>query len=112
LDIDRDVQSKLRYQFQIDFEFERMAIVRDQIDLYDIPPAPAKTSDSRYESMVENEGEAMQVELDAIDPPVLKGIIREAVEEYFDKDIYDNYRADELEKRKAEVEAWIPTILR
>lgn len=43
-------------------------------------------------------GEAMQVELDAIDPPDLIEIINEAIDKYFDQDVYDGKRQLELEK--------------
>lgn len=107
LDIDRDVTEKMRDQFGIDFDFERIAITPDQITHYNIPPAPAKMTDSRYKGMLEREGEAIQVELDAIDPPDLQDIIRDSIDVHFDTKIFDEDRADELEKRQGEVTEWV-----
>ena len=112
LDIDRDVQNKMRNQFGIKFDFERIAITREQIDEYNIPPAPAKTSDSRFQSMEDNEGEAMQVELDAIDPPDLQGIIADAIDVEFDEDIYEEERAEELGERRELIKAWIQEVMK
>jgi hypothetical protein len=110
LDIDRDVQDKLYNTFGIDFDFERNAITLDQIDEYDIPPAPAKDTDSRTAGMEARLGEAMQVELDAIDPPDLKRIVSEAIDKHFDQDIYVE-REKELLERKLQINDWVPTVL-
>lgn len=106
LDIERSVEETLARDFGIDLNIERIAITRDQIDEYDIPPAPAKTADPRFARMEAETGEAMQVELDAIEPNTLQELIRDKIEEYFDEEIYDTDRDDELEKRRKELTDW------
>jgi hypothetical protein len=112
LDIDRNVEERLRYNFKANFVLERMAITLDQIDKFSIPPAPAKLTDSRTRGMEEATGEAMQVELDAIDPPDLTQIIEDAIDDHFDQDIYDGERTDELEERQKGIKDWLPGVLK
>jgi hypothetical protein len=104
-DIQRNVDEVLDEDFDVDVDLERKAITREQIDFYNIPPAPAKKSDSRYNGFVEREGVAWQVELDAIEPRKLQGIIRTSVNHFYDSDIATE-RDDELERRKALMAGW------
>lgn len=79
---------------------KRIAINRRQIDEYDIPPAPAKGTDSRYRDFVDRHGVAWQVELDAIEPRTLQGLIREAIREHFD-DGTGTLRVNEIQARRS-----------
>ncbi len=63
---------------------KRIAITEEQIDQYNIPSAPAKTSDPRT-----REGD-IAVELDALDPNTLDDLTKEAIAEYFDEDVYQS----------------------
>jgi hypothetical protein len=112
LDIDRNVAERMKWNFDVKFDFTRISITRDQIDEYDIPPAPAKDSDSRTRGMEIRLGEAMQVELDAIDPPDLIKIIGDAIEEHFDSFIYDDARADELANRRMDIKKWVSEVMK
>ena len=69
LDIYRFIQDMSR-RFGLEIEFERVAITKEQIEKYNIPPAMAKKSDSRYEGFVVQHGD-IAVELDALEPNVL-----------------------------------------
>lgn len=111
LDIDRNVEERLSIDFGANFSFERIAISLDQIEEYDIPPAPAKETDSRTRGMEEKYGEAMQVELDAIDPPDLQTIIGDAIDEHFDEDIYNDDREAELDERRDQVKEWLDGLI-
>jgi hypothetical protein len=71
-------------------EFRRVALIREQIDLYDPPPFPAKETSSRFESYVREHGLRDAWELDALRPEVLDKLIRETVEEYFVEDVHDD----------------------
>jgi len=75
LDISRDIGARTGA------EVVRVALSRDQVDDYALVPMPAKGTDSRMASMIASEGEAMQVELDAMDPAVLLDLISEGVAE-------------------------------
>lgn len=109
-DIERNVFDTLDEEFNVSFEMERKAITRDQIEEYNIPPAPAKTTDSRYEGFVEREGVAWQVELDAIEPMTLQEMIRDSITQHFDKRI-GKARDKELEARRAKLKPWVGACL-
>ena len=104
-DIERHVKKTLRKQFGIKFSSVRGAITKEQIEQYNIAPAPAKKSDSRYDSFVAREGVAWQVELDAIEPNVLKALIKKQVMSYFDNNISSS-KMDELIKRRNMLKEW------
>ena len=59
----------------------RVALDREQVTRYRLPIAPAKQDDTRRAAMIEAEGEAMQVELDALDPLVLRGLFTAAIDQ-------------------------------
>jgi hypothetical protein len=105
-DIERHVGDELTETFGLEFSIERKAITREQIEEFDIPPAPAKASDSRTASFVEKEGVAWQVELDAIEPEALKAMVGEAIDAHFDDETYEA-RKEELERRKELISEWI-----
>lgn len=75
--------------------WERGGIDRDDIDEHDLPPEPGKRTDSRAEWMVENYGELIQVELDALPMDVLKGYIEESVRQVIDLDAYHETISDQ-----------------
>lgn len=83
-DIERHVGDTLTNDFDIEFDIERIAITKRQIDKYNFPPAPAKVTDSRYEAFVAKTGVAWQVELDAIEPNMLQTMIRASIRKYLD----------------------------
>jgi hypothetical protein len=60
-----------------DIEFERIAVEPSQIEEWNLPTRPTKASDTR----ARNFGE-VSVELDAIDPDTLRGIVLEAIERH------------------------------
>lgn len=91
LDIQRDIRERL-VRLGVDVNVRRIAITKDQIAKYEIPPMPAKQSDSRSANHISQHGD-VAVELDALDPPVLQGLIEQAILEHLDLEI--------LEKRNA-----------
>ncbi len=105
-DIERAVGESLDTDFGSYMNIERVAITREQIARYNIPPAPAKRTDSRTAGFVAREGVAWQVELDAIEPRTLQGIIRSAILAHYDPDVKQE-RDEELERRRAKIRRWI-----
>lgn len=73
----------------LDVTFERVALLRSQVDAYDCPPFEAKMSSARYAGYVEEHETEDAWELDALDPAVLRDLIRENIERYFDADIFE-----------------------
>jgi len=76
-------------EYEHGIELESIALNIDQIRQYNLPPAPAKKSDTRYNSFVEETGSDRVVELDALEPTVLQDLIKEALEEHIDADLWN-----------------------
>ena len=64
--------------------FRRIALNRDQIDLYNPPPNPAKITDTRSTAYIREHGDESW-ELDALEPKVLHDLITDAVTEYMNE---------------------------
>lgn len=71
------IEQTLRtYAPDADISFRRLAVTEEQISALSLPSRPTKTSDSRAAGW----GDRGSVELDAIDPNVLRAIVREEIE--------------------------------
>jgi len=70
------------------FELRRLALNQDQIDEYNPPPNPAKTTDSRSGAYIAEHGD-QSWELDALEPRVLADLIRVEIESVLDRDKWD-----------------------
>jgi len=75
-----------------DVEIKRIALNMDQIEQYDPPPNPAKETDSRFESYIQQYGEESW-ELDALEPNVLVSLIRDEIRPLIDSEKWDERRA-------------------
>jgi hypothetical protein len=95
LDIPRTVEARLR-EFAPDAEihFERVAVNPDQIRRWGLPTRPTKESDSRSKNF---EGES--VEVDAIEPAMLRRLCDECIVRHIDEDLYDRLREVEAAER-------------
>jgi hypothetical protein len=78
------------------FVVERIALNMDQIEEYEPPPNPAKTTDSRFESYEAEYGEESW-ELDALDPSTLDALIEEHVLDLRDDVLY--FEQEAIEER-------------
>ncbi len=83
VDIERDLTERLAKYDAGDFSVQRVALNSDQIAQYKLPPMPVKKSDARAESFVEEYGN-MTVELDALEPNVLKKLVQKAILSHID----------------------------
>jgi hypothetical protein len=96
-DMTRDITDRLEL-FMGGLEVKRLALNMDQVEQYEPPPNPAKTTDSRYGAYIaEFGGESW--ELDALEPAVIATLIRDAVTALIDQDLWDEKTA-EVEKDK------------
>ena len=86
----------------------RVALTPEQCVAHDLPRNPAKEKDPNMGSFLANfadtltddeigDGLGVQVEVDALDPPLLRQLFSDAVEKYWDADAYDAVRADEAD---------------
>lgn len=101
LDMDRDIEERLRMftEGEYFFNFRRIALIEDQVDQWSLPPNPAKQTDSRFEAFMERYGDESW-ELDAIRANDLADLIREAIAEHIDYDLWDDAQADETKNRE------------
>lgn len=86
-DMTRDITERLAL-FMGGVEVNRLALNMEQVEQYDPPPNPAKTTDSRYAAYIaEFGGESW--ELDALEPAVIAGLIRAAIEKLINRRKWD-----------------------
>ncbi len=69
-------------------EVRRVALTLEQIAQYDLPLLAGKKSDSRAARFAEVHGGLFQVELDALEPPVLHALLEDAVSDYWHEAAY------------------------
>jgi hypothetical protein len=92
IDMTRDIEERLRL-FCTHHRCEppavhRIALNMDQIERYEPPPNPAKTTDSRSGKYIEQFGHESW-ELDALDVKTLSELIQSHVEDLLDRDLFD-----------------------
>lgn len=95
IDIDRDFEERT----ECFDEIVRVALNKDQVEEYDLPPMPGKHTDARKWSFMEKHGELVQVEMDALPPEQLKQIFEANLKPYWNKKAYDKVVAQEAEER-------------
>lgn len=78
-----------------EIHFERLAVTPDQINAWNLPTRPTKTSDTR----AKNFG-SVSVELDAIEPDVLRGLVQDAIERHLPSDKFAVLKAAEASERE------------
>lgn len=95
LDIAVKVETGLRkYAPQADITFERVAVTQEQIERWNLPSRPTKSTDSRAKSF-----KGRSVELDAITPEDLRQLVRNCIEQHIDADtLARTKRVEELER--------------
>lgn len=104
IDMSRDIEDRIRMFMARHgygekwFSFTRIALNRDQIDLYDPPPNPAKSTDSRFQGYADEHGDESW-ELDALEPRVLSDLVRTKVGELRDEGLYEE-RVQQEENEK------------
>jgi len=82
-DMTRDIIDRMDL-FMGGLRLERLALNMDQVEQYNPPPNPAKTTDSRYAGYIAEFGDESW-ELDALEPKVIADLIRKAVVALIDK---------------------------
>lgn len=76
-------------------EVRRISLLEEQVVEWNLPPAPAKKTDSRTANW---EGLG-QVELDAVHPDKLRRLCLDAIDEVFDKELHDELMIQEEEEK-------------
>lgn len=103
LDIDRALAARLP------FPLERIALNADQVERYDLPPVPAKDTDSRSAAMLRDQGRAVQVELDALPTDALFNIVDTALTDLAGVPIRADGMPDwpDVDAREADQRRWL-----
>lgn len=83
MDMTRDNRDRLSLFANIGVTVRRLALNMDQVEQYNPPPNPAKVTDSRAKSYIQEFGDSSW-ELDALEPQVIGDLIRHSVYEVRD----------------------------
>lgn len=67
----------------------RIALNYNQVEQYNPPPNPAKSTDARFQKYVRETGLRESWELDALDPSVLAALIQAHIDDLRDDDVWD-----------------------
>lgn len=97
-DIQRYLTETLR-DFDVEAHVERVALTRQQVEAYRLPPAPTKKTDTMARQWVANFGDAVW-ELDALEPKLLMELAEQAILRYFDKNLFE--KRNKLQKQNQE----------
>lgn len=97
-DMTRDITDRLAL-FMGGVPVKRLALNMDQVEEYEPPPNPAKTTDSRYAAYIAEFGEESW-ELDALEPTVIAALIRAAITGLIDQRKWDA-RQEEINEGRA-----------
>jgi hypothetical protein len=89
-----------------DMRFQRIAVTEEQIEEWDLPSRPTKTSDSRYERFGSDES----VELDAIDPRELRKLVKRVINRHVPEKKY-NALVRQQEQEKARIQEFVDQII-
>jgi hypothetical protein len=85
IDMTRDIADRLEMFAGRRVTVDRLALNMEQVEEYNPPPNPAKTTDCRYAGYRDKYGDDSW-ELDAIEPPALQALVETAIEKYRDPD--------------------------
>src|ERR1700678_1121552 len=99
-DMSRDITDRLELFTGRALKFERLALNMEQVEEYEPPPNPAKITDSRANAYIAEFGNESW-ELDALEPSVLEGLVRNAIEGIIDQDLMDEATEEQQKHRGA-----------
>lgn len=97
-DMVRDIQNRLNI-FGVEVDVRKLALTMDQVQQYNPPPNPAKQTDSRFNGYEAKFGN-QSWEVDALPPPVLAQLVRDAIEAQRDDDAYQDILDREAEDKE------------
>lgn len=104
IDMSRDIEDRLETFMGSAPKFVRIALNMSQIQQYNPPPNPAKTTDSRFVDYRSKFGDDSW-ELDALDPSTLVALVRDEVEKWRDEDTWDEQVEKEGFERQSLLDA-------
>lgn len=93
IEVETDAARAKRMPY-IDVEVRKLALTMAQVEEYEPPPNPAKTTDSRFEKFQQQHGDESW-EVDALPPSVLRDIIETELDELIDDQKVEEIREQE-----------------
>ena len=109
IDIQRHITETLENFGLTNFQVRRVALTREQIEVYQLPPNPAKSKDTMFRGWIEKHGNVAW-ELDALEPKVLMSLIENAILQNIDKPTL-NRRNNLLEQNRLRLKSMIENLL-
>jgi hypothetical protein len=97
-DIQRYLTETLQ-SFGVSANVQRIALTRQQVEAYSLPPAPTKKGDKMARKWIETQGD-MVWELDALEPDLLMQLVEESILQHLDKEAFE--KRNELQKQNRE----------
>ena len=94
-DIPRAIEENIKRLGCESIIIRRIALLHDQVVEWNLPPAPAKETDSRSAKW----SGLGQVELDAVKPEMLQQLCLDSISDIFDEDLYSDLIAQQKEER-------------
>ena len=98
IDMTRDVQSRLELFCKSDVQINRIALNYSQVEKYNPPPNPAKTTDTRAADYIDLHGYSSW-ELDALDPSTISALIESEVAKVRDASLWQRAEQKETQQR-------------
>ncbi len=89
LDIERDVETRMKTVFNIEVDVQRVLLVLQDIKDHNLLPNPVKPTDPRTPAYVAKYGFEDAFELDALPPDILEGKLEEAICRNIDMELYE-----------------------
>ena len=99
IDMTRDIDDRLAMFAYQQIEVRRIALNMNQVEEYNPPPNPAKLTDTRAGNYISRYGPESW-ELDALEPRIMRDLIRDTVMEHCDEDLYGDRKAQQEEERE------------
>jgi hypothetical protein len=96
----RDIFARVELFAEQTIEIRRIALNRDQVQEHNLPPSPAKATDSRYEGYRKVHGDDSW-ELDALSPSLIDKLITDEIYKLRDVDAWE--KAVEHEKSQLDL---------
>jgi len=111
LQMTEDLRKRLvKYGDGLDIEVKRIALRIDQVKQYNLISNPTKLADPRSQAYVAQYGDQCW-ELDAIEPRELQRIVKDAIEEHVDREVWENGLKQEEEDRTSLTESFASLIV-
>jgi len=94
------------FQWQTDLDTERIAITPELATFHKLPEEPGKEGSSRAPAFIAKYGRLFQIEVEALDPDVLRGLVQDAIAETWD-DALEQDVLDEEDEQREQLQAFV-----